>query len=163
MWEIKSRGRQYRKEKYTSRRTIKSNLFLNLSHSNRWSLMPLPKDFYRPNLTQSAADMLVSLKNLLNLLNESLAVKLFMIILKRLTIEIDKYFYEDIIKETQFNDGGSSQMAHDVNKYLLSILSQYAGEVKIETYFRRYVSLLYDLILIRGLISIIFYLEPKRL
>jgi hypothetical protein len=95
------------------------------------------KDFYKPNLTQSAADMLVSLKNLLNLLNESLALKLFLIILKRLTIEIDKYFYEDIIKETQFNDGGSSQMAYDVNKYLLPILYQYSGEIKIETYFRR--------------------------
>jgi hypothetical protein len=121
MWEIKSRGRNYRKEK--------------------WALMPQLKDFYRPNLTQSAADMLVSLKNLLNLLNESLANSLFLIILKRLTIDIDKYFYEDIIKECQFNDGGSSQMAHDVNKYLLSILSQYAGSIKIETYLRRYLSI----------------------
>ena len=99
--------------------------------------MPQLKDYYKPNLTQSAADMLVSLKNLLNLLNESLALKVFKIILKRVIIEIDKYFYEDIITQNQFNDGGSGQMAYDVNKYLLSILSQYGNEVKIETYFRR--------------------------
>lgn len=99
--------------------------------------MPQVKEFYKANLTQSAADMLISIKNLIHLLHDSLALKLFLIILKRLANEIDRYFYEDIIKDTQFNDGGSSQMAYDINKYLLPILSEYARDIKIDTYFRR--------------------------
>jgi hypothetical protein len=87
--------------------------------------MPSFSDFYKITLTQSAADMLISLKNLLNLLRESLAQYLFESAVKKIVAELDKFFYEDIILNNQFNDGGVSQLDHDFNKYLLPIINEY--------------------------------------
>ena len=99
--------------------------------------MPSFKEYYKPNLTQSAADMLISLKNLLHLLHDSLARALFEIILKRLTIELDTFFYEEIVLKTQFNDGGSAQLDYDIKKYLLPILYEFFNDCnKADAYFR---------------------------
>lgn len=101
--------------------------------------MPLFSDFYKTTLTQSAADMLISLKNLLNLLKESLAQYLFETALKRIATELDKFFYEEIIMKNQFNDGGVSQFDHDFNKYLLPILNEYSLNDSIsDNFFRKY-------------------------
>lgn len=118
LWEIKTRSRNYKKEK--------------------WISMPLFSDFYKTTLTQSAADMLISLKNLLNLLKESLAQYLFETALKRIATELDKFFYEEIIMKNQFNDGGVSQFDHDFNKYLLPILNEYSLNDSIsDNFFRK--------------------------
>lgn len=95
-------------------------------------------EIYKPTLSQSAADMLISLKNLLHLLHESVAKSLFETILKRITTELDKFFYEDVILQAQFNEGGVSQFEFDICRYLMPILSEYANEIKIESYFRKY-------------------------
>lgn len=100
--------------------------------------MPSFAEFNKPTLTQSAADMLISLRNLLHLLKESLAKSLFESILKKITLELDKFFFDDIIMQTQFNEGGISQFDYDINKYLLPILNQFAFDIKIESYFRTY-------------------------
>lgn len=129
LWEIKTRSRNYKKEKY-----IKL-IILNNKKKNyctvkqlicfRWISMPLFSDYYKTTLTQSAADMLISLKNLINLLKEALAHTLFESGLKKIATELDKFFYEEIIMKNQFNDGGVSQFDHDFNKYLLPILNEY--------------------------------------
>ena len=85
-WEITSRSKFFRKEK--------------------WMSMPLFSEYYKPTLTQSAADMLISLRNLLHLLKESVAKALFETILKKIIFELDKFFYEDIILQSNFNEGG---------------------------------------------------------
>lgn len=92
-------------------------------------------EILKPSLTQSAADMLISLNNLLHLLNDTVAKNLFQTILKRITVELDKFFFEDIIMRSQFNEGGVSQLEFDINRYLLPILSEY--DIKIDGYLRR--------------------------
>jgi hypothetical protein len=87
--------------------------------------MPLFSDYYKTTLTQSAADMLISLKNLVNLLKESLAESLFESSLKKIASKLDDFFYEEIILSNQFNDGGVSQLDYDFNKYLIPILNEY--------------------------------------
>ena len=98
--------------------------------------MPLFSEYYKPTLTQSAADMLISLKNLLNLLKDSIAKTVFESIVKKLTIELDKFFFNDIIAPNKFNEGGVLQLDFDIQKYLMSILNQFACDIKIENYFR---------------------------
>jgi hypothetical protein len=115
-WEITSRSRYYKKEK--------------------WMAMSLFSEYYRPTLTQSAADMLISLKNLLYLLRESIAKTVFESILKKLTVELDKFFFNDIILQNQFNEGGVLQLDFDIHKYLMPILIEFADGIKIENYFR---------------------------
>ena len=117
-WEITSRSRLYKKEK--------------------WMAMTSFSEIYKPTLSQSAADMLISLKNLLHLLRETLAKTLFESILKRITTELDKFFYEDVILQTQFNEGGIAQLDFDLTKYLIPILSEFAYDVKVDNFFRRY-------------------------
>lgn len=58
--------------------------------------MQLFNEFYKPTLTQSAADMLISLRNLLNLLRGSIAKTVFESIVKRLAVEMDKFFLNEI-------------------------------------------------------------------
>ena len=99
--------------------------------------MPLFSEYYKPTLTQSAADMLISLRNLLHLLRESVAKSLFESILKKITFELDNFFYEDLITSgTKFNEGGILQLDYDITKYLLPILNEFAYDVKIETFFK---------------------------
>jgi hypothetical protein len=99
--------------------------------------MPLLVDYYKVTLTQSAADMLISLKNLLFLLKESLAQPLFDLIVKRITTELDKFLFEEIILKNQFNEGGVAQFDHDFSKYLVPILNEFSIETKSELLFRR--------------------------
>ena len=99
--------------------------------------MPLFTEYYKVTLTQSAADMLISLKNLLFLLKESLAQVLFESILKRITTELDKFLFEEIILKNQFNEGGVSQFDHDFNKYLVPILNEFSIESRSEAFFRK--------------------------
>lgn len=94
-------------------------------------------EIYKPTLSQTAVDMLISLKNLLHLVRETLAKNIFETILKRITTELDKFFYEDIILQSQFNEGGVSQLDFDINKYLFPILNEFGNDIKIESYFRR--------------------------
>ena len=94
-------------------------------------------EIYKPTLSQTAAEMLISLKNLLHLLHETVAKKLFETILKLISTELDKFFYEDIILQSQFNEGGVSQFEFDINKYLMLILSEHAGDIKIDPYFKK--------------------------
>jgi RAD50-interacting protein 1 len=115
LWQITSRSRNYRKEK--------------------WMSLPSFKSFYKPNLSQSATEMFISLKNLLNSLQESLAKNLFLNILKRITRKLDKFFYKEIILSNQFNDGGISQLEFDVKRYLLPILNEFSSNFSIENYF----------------------------
>jgi hypothetical protein len=98
--------------------------------------MPLFTEYYKPTLTQSAADMLISLRNLLHLLKESVAKSLFETILKKIINELDKFFYEDIISQSNFNEGGIMQLDFDITKYLLPILNEFAFEIKIDSYFK---------------------------
>lgn len=114
-WQITSRSKNYRKEK--------------------WMSLPPFESFYKPNLSQSATEMFISLKNLLNSLHESLARNLFLNILKRITRELDIFFYEHVILENRFNDGGVSQLVFDVKRYLLPILNEYSNNFTIENYF----------------------------
>lgn len=93
-------------------------------------------EYYKPTLTQSAADMFISLKNLLYLLNDSMAKSAFQSIVKRLTVELDKFFYNDIIMQNQFNEGGVLQLDYDVNKYLIPILNEFSLDVRIDNYIR---------------------------
>ena len=71
--------------------------------------MPLFSEYYQPTLTNSACEMLISLKNLLHLLKDSVAKYLFESILKRITMELDIFFYEDLILNSQFNEGSLSK------------------------------------------------------
>ncbi len=116
-WEITSRSRLYKKEK--------------------WMNMPSPNEYTKPTLTQSAADMLISLKNLFNLLKESLSVYVVDSILKRITHELDMFIYEEIILQSQFNENGALQLQFDINKYLLPILNEFAYKIKIEEFFKK--------------------------
>jgi hypothetical protein len=100
--------------------------------------MPTFSEYYKATLTPSATDMLLSLRNLLFFLKENLAVSLFESILKRLSSKLDKLFYEDLILQTNFNEGGISQLDFDLNKFLFPILNELASELKIELVFRRY-------------------------
>ena len=93
-------------------------------------------EYYKPTLTQSAADMLVSLKNLLHLLKESVAKTLFETILKKITIELDNFIYEDIILQSKFNEGGIAQFDYDITNFLLPILNEFASDIKIEKFFK---------------------------
>lgn len=97
--------------------------------------MRLFSEIYKPSLSQSAAEMLISLKNLLHLLHDTVAKNLFQTILNRITAELDKFFYEDIILKSQFNEGGVSQLDYDISKYVIPILSEY--DIKVDGYFRR--------------------------
>lgn len=116
-WELTSRSKLYKREK--------------------WMNMPLFSEYYKATLTQSAADMLISLKNMLHLLKESIAKSVFDSILKKVTIELDKFFYQDLIVSSQFNEGGVFQLDFDLNKYLMPILNEFAcDKIKIENYFR---------------------------
>jgi hypothetical protein len=99
--------------------------------------MPLFTDYYKVTLTQSAADMLISLKNLIFLLKDSLAQVLFETILKRLTAEIDRFLFEEIILKNQFNEGGISQFDHDFTKYFLPILNEFSVDSKSENFLRK--------------------------
>lgn len=117
-WEIISRSKLYKKEK--------------------WMSMPLFSEYLKPTLTQSAADILISLKNMLHLLKESIAKSVFESILKKITLELDKFFFQDLIMSTQFNEGGISQLDFDLNKYLMPILNEFAFDIKIENYFKAY-------------------------
>jgi hypothetical protein len=98
--------------------------------------MALFSEYYKPTLTQSAADLLISLKNLLYLLKDSIAKTVFESIMKRLTVELDKFFFSDIIMQNQFNEGGVLQLDFDVKKYLMPILNEFAFDINIENYFR---------------------------
>ena len=101
--------------------------------------MALFSEYYKATLTPSAADMLISLKNLLYLLKDSIAKAVFTTIVKRLAVELDRFFFSDIIVCTQFNEGGVLQLDFDLKKYLLPILNEFAFDVNIEHYFRMYV------------------------
>ncbi|CAF0708520.1 unnamed protein product [Brachionus calyciflorus] len=116
IWELTSRASAYKREK--------------------WNSMPLPSEYYKLTLTQSASDMLISLRNILHLLKDSIAQSLFDSIVKKLTNELDKFYYENLILANQFNEGGSFQLDYDINKYLLPILNEFVTGVKIENYFR---------------------------
>ena len=98
--------------------------------------MPLFSEYYQPTLTNSACEMLISLKNMLHLFKDSVAKLLFESILKRITIELDIFFYEDLILRTQFNEGGITQLDFDIQNYLIPILNEFALDIKIEKFFK---------------------------
>lgn len=99
-------------------------------------IMPLFSEYYHPTLTNSACEMLISLRNLLHLLKETVAKCLFESILKRITIELDKFFYEDLILNSQFNEGGITQLDFDISNYLIPILNEFAYNIKIDKFLK---------------------------
>ena len=91
-----------------------------------------------PVLTSSATDMLISLKNMLHLLRDSLSRPIFEAMLKRILGELDYFFIHDLIKPNQFNMGGVVQLENDINKYVLPILNEFSTQNIIpEMYFQK--------------------------
>ena len=99
--------------------------------------MPLFSEYFKPSLSQSAADMLISLRNIIYLLRESLASTLFDSILKKLSFGLDNFLYQEIILKNQFNEGGIAQLDYDFSKYLLPIFFEFSTDLKLENFFRK--------------------------
>ena len=81
-----------------------------------------------PILTSSATDMLISLKNLLHLIRDSLSRSVFEAILRRILNELEYFFIHDLIKPNQFNMGGVVQLENDITKYVLPILNEFSTQ-----------------------------------
>lgn len=122
-WEFTSRANMYKKEK--------------------WMCMPLVCEFYKQTLTDSASDMLISLRNILHLLKDSIPQDVFNTIIKKISAELDVFYYKDLILNNTFNEGGIDQLNYDINKYLMPILNEFTSDCNISSLFKLLVSELF--------------------
>ncbi|RNA14133.1 RAD50-interacting 1 isoform X1 [Brachionus plicatilis] len=148
-WEFTSRANVYKHEK--------------------WMCMPLVSEFYKQTLTDSASDMLISLRNMLHLLKDSINQEIFNTIIKKLSSELDIFYYKDLILHTTFNEGGIHQLDYDINKYLMPILNEFAIDFNVNSFFRltnESISLIKmkqgPAILLKGLIEKALVIEENR-
>lgn len=115
-WEFTSRANIYKKEK--------------------WMCMPLASELNKQTLTDSASDMLISLRNILHLLKDSVTEDIFNTIIKKISSELDIFYYKDLIMNNTFNEGGIDQLKYDMNKYLIPILNEFISDCNINSYFK---------------------------
>lgn len=106
MLEIKSQSRSYRRE--------------------RWSSMNVGRDIKGLSLTPSACPMFEIAAKRLHQLQKSLATKLFTIVWRSIAQQLDTFFFEELVMDSRFNDGGALQLKYDVTRNLLPLFSQFS-------------------------------------
>lgn len=100
--------------------------------------MPSAQEIIKLTLTPSATDMIISFRNMLHLFRDALAKQVFKSIFKRVTTELDKFFFDDFITQSQFNEGGIAQLDYDINKYILPILHEFTtSSMNPDSYFSK--------------------------
>lgn len=102
----------------------------------KWMCMPIGSEIYKLTLTESASDMLISLRNMLHLLKDSVTQDIFLSIIKKLSRELDNFYYKDLILNNTFNEGGINQLNYDIKKYLMPILNEFTINCDINCFFK---------------------------
>ncbi|EFA07987.1 RINT1-like protein [Tribolium castaneum] len=113
MLEVRSQGKAYRRE--------------------RWSSMNVGKDIKGLSLTPTACPIFEIVAKRLHQLQKTLASKLFTIVWRSVAQQLDNYLFEDLVLDNRFNTGGALQLKYDVTRNLLPLFSQYTE--RPETYF----------------------------
>lgn len=116
MLEVRTCGKSYRRE--------------------RWSSMKVTKDIKSLSLTPSACPIFEIIAKRLHQLQKTLASKLFTIVWRSIAQQLDNYLFEDLILDNRFNDGGALQFKYDVTRNLLPLFSQYTE--RPDMYFTQY-------------------------
>uniref|UniRef100_T1IUF6 RAD50-interacting protein 1 n=1 Tax=Strigamia maritima TaxID=126957 RepID=T1IUF6_STRMM len=116
--------------------------------SDKWFSMPSQKEFIVPTLSSSACNMLSVLTVQLHTLKNSLSEPLFNTLWELVAVELNSYFYEELIMRNKFNDGGCAQVHFDISRNLFPIFGEYSR--KPENYFKDLKEALILLILPKG-------------
>lgn len=97
--------------------------------------MPVYKDLRSLSLTSTACPMFEILATRLHQVEKCLASQLFRTFWHSVAEKLDKYFYDELILENRFNEGGSTQLKYDITRNLFPLFAQYTE--KPETYFTK--------------------------
>ncbi|KAK2166892.1 hypothetical protein LSH36_34g08179 [Paralvinella palmiformis] len=100
----------------------------------RWVGMPSPKEIVSPALSTSACEMMLVLRERLQCVEQLLAKPLFMLVWQRVAEVLNAFFYEQVILENSFNEGGAFQINFDITRNLFPLFGQYTQ--KPEAYFK---------------------------
>ncbi|CAG9767432.1 unnamed protein product [Ceutorhynchus assimilis] len=103
--EIKKRGWDYRRE--------------------RWTSMKVTKEFRSLSVTPAACPIFEVLAKRLHQLQKKLQTKLFRIVWRNIATQLDTYLFEDLVMDNRFNDGGALQLKFDVTRNLLPLFADY--------------------------------------
>ncbi|KAK2701879.1 hypothetical protein QYM36_019477 [Artemia franciscana] len=92
----------------------------------RWQMMFSMKDYIQPCLTPNLCKILQALQEGLQRAHQRLSQKEFLNVLKSVGSRVNKFFFEEIILENRFNEGGAEQLEYDIKNGLLPIFGQYS-------------------------------------
>jgi hypothetical protein len=93
---------------------------------NGWQMMFSMKDYIQPCLTPRVCEILQALLESLQQARERLSQKVFIKIWKSVGSRVNKFFFEEIILENRFNEGGAEHLEYDIKNGLLPIFGQYS-------------------------------------
>lgn len=88
-------------------------------------------------LTPAACPVFEILATRLHQLKKSLASQLFRQVWHCLAEHLDTFFYEELILENRYNEGGAVQLKYDMTRNLFPLFAQFTD--KPESYFTQYV------------------------
>lgn len=115
IYDVRARSRPYRRD--------------------RWSSMILHKDIRSLSLTPTACPMFEILATRLHQVQKCLAAQLFRSFWHSVAERLDAFFYEELVLENRFNEGGATQLKFDITRNLFPLFAQYTE--RPDTYFNK--------------------------
>jgi hypothetical protein len=100
----------------------------------KWQVMAAREDIVSLELTSSACDMLATLRQQLEVIQQELAISLFQPLWMRVAENIDQYLYKEIVCSVHFNEAGAQQFHYDMTRNLYLLFAEYTS--KPENFFK---------------------------
>ncbi|KAK0173873.1 hypothetical protein PV328_007015 [Microctonus aethiopoides] len=101
--------------------------------TDKWFAMQNEKEVASLSVTRTGCPMFEELTKQLHRLNDALSLPLFNIAWRNIASQLDRYLYEGVILENQFNTGGAAQLKYDITRNLFPLFGLYTE--KPESYF----------------------------
>ncbi|XP_025836467.1 RINT1-like protein [Agrilus planipennis] len=96
-----------------------------------WGSITKYKDIRSFSLTPSACPIFEILAIRLHQLQKKLTSKLFAATWKNLAKKLDEFFFDELVMENRFNEGGALQLKYDITRNLFPLFSQYTNSPEI--------------------------------
>ncbi|XP_053718751.1 RAD50-interacting protein 1 [Synchiropus splendidus] len=92
---------------------------------DRWFSLPSQQELSTISLSSSACPMLLSIRDSLSNLHQTLSLSLFQMAWQGLAERLDSFLYQEVILSNHFSEGGAAQIQFDMTRNLFSLFGHY--------------------------------------
>ncbi|KAM9824410.1 RAD50-interacting protein 1 [Neosynchiropus ocellatus] len=92
---------------------------------DRWFSLPSQQELSTISLSSSACPMLLSIRDSLLNLHQTLSLSLFQMAWQGLAERLDSFLYQEVILSNHFSEGGAAQLQFDMTRNLFSLFGHY--------------------------------------